>query len=121
MKLEKICTVFEEIAPQRSGSEVPPLLEATEDQQSLSNIGPTLKWTYIMTPRMTLPDISVNRSGYWWPSYAHTKDVRRVDQTTGQTRGAFSEVYRRPINWQTTGNLELVYGHRRKKQRDQMA
>ena len=102
MKLETVGQFSKKSAPQRSGSEVLPL-EATEDQQSLSNIGPTLKWTYIMSPRMT-SDISVNRSGYWWPSYAHTKDVRRVDQTTGQTRGAFAEVYRRPINWQTTGN-----------------
>lgn len=102
MKLETVGQFSKKSAPQRGGSETTPL-EATEDQQSLSNIGPTLKWTYIMSPRMTT-DISVNRSGYWWPSYAHTKDPRRSDQTTSQTRGAFSEVYRRPINWQTTGN-----------------
>jgi Carboxypeptidase regulatory-like domain len=103
MKLETLGQFSKKSAPQRGGSETVPL-EATENQQSLSNIGPTLKWTYIMNPRMTT-DISVNRSGYWWPSYAHTTAVRRVDLTSpGQTRGAFSEVYRRPINWQTTGN-----------------
>jgi hypothetical protein len=102
MKLETVGQFSKKSAPERSGSETL-TYEATEDQQSLSNIGPTLKWTYIVNPRMT-SDVSVNRSGYWWPSYTHTKDVRRVDQTTGQTRGSYAEVYRRPILWQTTGN-----------------
>jgi len=102
MKLETVGQFSKKSAPERGGSELVPF-SATEDQQSLSNIGPTLKWTYIINPRMT-SDISVNRSGYWWPSYAHTKDVRKNDLTTSNVRGAFSELYRRPINWQTTGN-----------------
>jgi len=102
MKLETVGQFSKKSAPQRNGSETTPL-SATQDQESLSNIGPTVKWTYIITPRMT-SDVSVNRSGYWWPSYANTTDIRITDRNTGQTRGAFAANYSRPINWQTTGN-----------------
>jgi hypothetical protein len=73
--------------------------ESAQNQISWSGIGPTLKWTYIITPKMTL-DAAVQRGGYWWPSTGYTRDVRRTDQTTGTTRGSFNENYSRPIKWQ---------------------
>jgi outer membrane receptor for monomeric catechols len=55
-----------------------------------------------MSQRMTL-DASFNRSGYWWPDYAWTDDVRTIDQTTTQTRGAFLELRREPVRWGYNG------------------
>ena len=40
-------------------------------------IGPAFKFTRVMSDRMTM-DASFNRSGYWWPDYAWTKDVRKT-------------------------------------------
>ena len=48
-------------------------------------------------------DASFNRSGYWWPDYAWTDDVRTMDLTTTQTRGAFLELRREPVRWGYNG------------------
>ena len=55
-----------------------------------------------MSQSMTF-DASFNRSGYWWPDYAWTDDVRRTDLTTTHTRGAFLELKREPVRWGWNG------------------
>src|SRR5688500_14950384 len=70
--------------PYRNASQFLPL-EATQNQIAWTAIGPALKWTHILSQNMTF-DASFNRSGYWWPDFAHTDDLRRTDRTTGHTR-----------------------------------
>lgn len=77
---------------------------ASQHQLSWSGIGPTLKWTYIISPTMTL-DAAIQRGGYWWPSTAQTNDIRRVDRNSGWTEGHWGTVYRRPIRWQWPVNF----------------
>ena len=49
-------------------------------------------------------DMGFNRSGYWWPDYAWTDDVRADgSRRRRQTRGAFLEVYRKPVRWGYNG------------------
>jgi hypothetical protein len=88
--------------PYRNASRFLPL-EATQNQIAWTAIGPALKWTHILNQNMTV-DAGFNRSGYWWPDYAWTDDIRRVDLTTDHTRGAFLEVYRKPIRWGYNGS-----------------
>lgn len=87
--------------PYRTASRFSPL-EATQNQIAWTAIGPAVKWTRIINSKMTF-DAGANRSGYWWPDYAWTSDVRRTDQTTTQTRGAFLQVYRQPVRWGWNG------------------
>lgn len=87
--------------PYRNASRFLPA-EATQNQIAWTAIGPALKWTHILNQNMTV-DAGVNRSGYWWPDYAWTDDIRRVDLTTTHTRGAFLEVYRKPVRWGYNG------------------
>ena len=54
----------------RGGSRTVPLT-ATQNQDSWSAVDPTAKFTYIISPPMTL-DWSVNRGGFWWPSRPYT-------------------------------------------------
>ncbi|MEZ5289445.1 MAG: carboxypeptidase regulatory-like domain-containing protein [Vicinamibacterales bacterium] len=72
--------------------------EATQNQIAWTAIGPALKFTRVMNQNMTLA-VGLNRSGYWWPDKAWTDDVRRVDLTTTQTRGAFLELRREPARY----------------------
>jgi hypothetical protein len=102
MKLEVMDQTSLKRAPFRTGSQFVPL-EATQNQWSLTSLGPQIKYTYIISPKMTL-DSAVARAGYWWPTVAHTSDVRITDLTTTQTRGAYLANYRRPIRWQWNGN-----------------
>jgi hypothetical protein len=87
--------------PYRNASAFLPL-EATQNQIAWTAIGPALKWTRIINQNMTF-DAGFNRSGYWWPDYAWTEDVRKTDLTTTQTRGAFLELYRKPVRWGYNG------------------
>jgi len=87
--------------PYRNASTFVPM-EATQNQIAWTAIGPAFKWTTVMSDRMTL-DASFNRSGYWWPDYAWTDDVRSMDLTTTQTRGAFLELRREPVRWGWNG------------------
>ena len=87
--------------PYRNASAFLPL-EATQNQIAWTAIGPAFKWTRIVNQNMTF-DAGVNRSGYWWPDYAWTEDVRRTDLTTTHTRGAFLELYRKPVRWGYNG------------------
>jgi hypothetical protein len=87
--------------PYRNASTFVPL-EASQNQIAWTAIGPSLKWTRIMSQSMTF-DTSFNRSGYWWPDYAWTDDVRQMDLRTTATRGAFLELYREPVRWGYNG------------------
>ena len=89
--------------PYRNASEFLPK-EATQNQIAWTAIGPALKWTHILNQSMTF-DASFNRSGYWWPDFAHTDDVRRSDLTTTHTRGAFLELRREPVRWGYNGTF----------------
>jgi hypothetical protein len=102
MKLESVMQYSQKYAPYRTGSAFV-TAEATQNQKTLVGLGPTARWTYIVSPKMTT-EFNVARSGYWWPTIPHTSDPRRMDITTTQTRGAFLENYRRPIRWQWNGS-----------------
>jgi hypothetical protein len=108
MKLESMVQFGLKAQPYRDASQFLPV-SATQNQRSWSAIGPSLKWTYIINPRMTL-DMSVNRWGYWWPSSARTTAVRITDQTTTHTRGAYAANYQRPIRWSEVGNWSWFKG-----------
>jgi hypothetical protein len=77
-------------------------LEASENQDSTDQIGPVVRWNQILSKTMTL-EASGSRSGYWWPDVPWTTDVRRVDLTTTQTRGAFLQQNRTPVRWGWNG------------------
>ncbi len=87
--------------PYRNASRFVPL-EATQNQIAWTAIGPAAKWTRILSQSMTF-DVGFNRSGYWWPDYAWTDDLRAEDLTTTQTRGAFLELRRDPVRWGYNG------------------
>jgi hypothetical protein len=87
--------------PYRNASAFVPL-EASQNQIAWTAIGPALKYTRIISNTMTA-DMGFNRSGYWWPDYAWTDDVRQQDLTTTAFRGAYLEVYRKPIRWGYNG------------------
>jgi hypothetical protein len=89
--------------PYRSASRFVPL-EASQNQDSWSLIGPSFKFLSILTQRATF-DASLQRGGYWWPDVPWTSDVRITDRTTGATRGAFLETDRRPRRWQYGGTF----------------
>jgi Carboxypeptidase regulatory-like domain len=88
--------------PYRSASRFVPL-EASQNQDSYSMIGPSFKWLTVMGSRATL-DASVQRGGYEWPDVPWSEDVRRMDITTTATRGQFLKQDRHPHRWQTGVN-----------------
>ena len=65
-------------------------------------------------------DASFNRSGYWWPDFAWTDDVRTMDLTTTQTRGAFLELRRDPVRWGYNGTWSWFTHHRLDEPRNQV-
>jgi hypothetical protein len=97
-KVEGMFQVGRKWQPYRTASRFVPL-EASQNQDSWSLIGPSFKWLSILSPRATF-DASLQRGGYWWPDIPWTKDVRRNDLTTTATRGAFLETDRKPRRWQ---------------------
>lgn len=101
MKLELTEQIGRKWQPYRQASAFVPL-EATQNQKSWGAIGPVLKWIDIVNPRMTV-DASINRAGYWWPDIPWTRDIRKTDLTTTQTRGEYQVTYRRPIRWGWNG------------------
>jgi hypothetical protein len=102
-KFEGMFQVGRKWQPYRSASRFVPL-EASQNQDSFSLIGPSFKWLSILSPRMTF-DASLQRGGYWWPDIPWTSDVRITDRTTGATRGAFLETDRKPRRWQYGGTF----------------
>src|SRR5262249_3201012 len=99
MKFELVEQLNRKWQPYRGGS-LYVSKEASQDQLAWTAIGPSLKYVYIINPKQTL-DASINRSGYWWPDYAWTDEIRQTDTGTGNNinRGPFLQVYRRPIRW----------------------
>jgi hypothetical protein len=91
--------------PYRSAGKYVPL-EASQNQHSWLTVGPTLKWTYIVGPKMTAT-AGINRGGYWWPDYdwADDKEVRKTDLRSGAFLGPQLNIYRRPIRWTWNGDL----------------
>lgn len=100
-KLEFVQQLNRKWQPYRTASRFSPL-EATQNQLAWTAIGPSVKWTRIVSQSMTA-DAGVNRSGYWWPDKAWTGDVRRTDLTTTATRGAFLELNREPARYGYNG------------------
>lgn len=97
-KFEGMFQVGRKWQPYRTASRFVPL-ESTQNQDSMSLIGPSFKWLSILSQRATL-DASLQRGGYWWPDVPWTTEVRRQDLTTTATRGAFLETDRSPRRWQ---------------------
>ena len=104
-KIEGMFQVGRKWQPYRTASRYVPL-EATQNQDSLSLIGPSFKWLSILSARSTF-DASLQRGGYWWPDIPWTTDVRKTDLATnnGPTRGAFLETDRNPRRWQYGGTF----------------
>lgn len=91
--------------PYRSSNAFRPA-EAARDQKSWSMLG-NAKWQSILSPNATL-DVQFSRWGYWWPSYANTRDLPlQTDLTTGYTRGSLNENYSKPTRWQWNTTLSL--------------
>ena len=97
-KLEGMFQFGRKWQPYRSGDRFTPL-EASQNQDSWSLIGPSFKWLSILTQRATF-DASVQRGGYWWPDVPWTSDVRMIDRRSTAERGAFLETDRTPRRWQ---------------------
>ena len=122
MKLEASWPLDLKTQPYRGANNRRPL-ETTQNQHSWATYGPNLKWTDIISSKMTAT-ASLNRGGYWWPddpwsgaptnslatstgipTLANANDVRRTDTTTGATLGPQVSIYRRPIRWTWTGDV----------------
>ena len=126
MKLEASWPLNLKTQPYRNASNRVPL-QATQNQHSWATYGPNLKWTNIISSKMTAT-ASINRGGYWWPddpwsgsidairsnlavastgipTIANANDVRRLDTTTNATLGPQLLIYRRPIRWTWTGDV----------------
>jgi Carboxypeptidase regulatory-like domain len=97
-KLEGMFQFGRKWQPYRSASRFVPL-EASQNQDSWSLVGPSFKFLSILSPHSTF-DASLQRGGYWWPDIPWTPDVRKTDLTTTATRGAFLETDRKPRRWQ---------------------
>lgn len=92
-KLDVFWTLNRKWQPYRDASNLLPL-EATQDQDAYSTIGPSARWTYIVNPKMTAT-VQIARGGWWWPMTAWTEDVRKIDLTTRATLGAYFHNYSR--------------------------
>ncbi|HUQ89164.1 MAG TPA: TonB-dependent receptor [Vicinamibacterales bacterium] len=102
-RLEGMFQVGRKWQPYRTASRYIPL-ESTQNQDSMSLIGPSFKWQSVVSPKSTF-EASLQRGGYWWPDVPWTGDVRKTDLATssGPTRGAFLETDRKPRRWQYGG------------------
>jgi len=102
-KFEIMGQVGRKWQPYRTASRYIPL-ESTQNQDSWSLIGPSMKWQSVLSPKSTF-DASLQRGGYWWPDVPWDDGVRKTDLATnnGPTRGAFLETDRTPRRWQYGG------------------
>jgi hypothetical protein len=82
-------------------------LEATQNQDAYSTIGPSARYTYIVNPKTTFT-AQIARGGWWWPMTAYTEDVRKIDLTTNATLGAYFHNYSRAIKWNWTADVARV-------------
>ena len=97
-KFEAMAQVGRKWQPYRTASRFVPL-ESTQNQDSWSLVGPSMKWQSILSPRATF-DASLQRGGYWWPDVPWSPDVRLIDQATTAVRGGFLQTDRTPRRWQ---------------------
>jgi hypothetical protein len=97
-KIEGMFQVGRKWQPYRSASRFVPL-ESSQNQDSMSLVGPSFKWLSVLGSRATF-DASLQRGGYWWPDIPWTTDVRMSDLATTAVRGAFLETDRNPRRWQ---------------------
>jgi hypothetical protein len=98
--------------PYRTASRFVPL-EATQNQDSSTEVGPSLKWLTVLGNRATL-DASLQGGGYSWPDVPWSEEVRTTDLTTGATRGQFLIQDRNPFRWQPSANYTYfadLFGH----------
>lgn len=102
-KLEGMLQLGRKWQPYRTASPFVPL-EATQNQDSWSLIGPSLKWLSVLGARGTF-ETSVQRGGYWWPDTPWSPDVRQQDLTTRTTHGGYLESDRTPRRWQYGGTF----------------
>jgi len=105
-KVDVFWTLNRKWQPYRDASNLLPL-EATQDQDAYSTIGPSARYTYIIDPKTTAT-FQLARGGWWWPMTAWSEDVRKVDLTTKATLGAYFHNYSRAINWNWSGNISRV-------------
>ena len=105
-KLDVFWTLNRKFLPYRDASNLLPL-EASQDQDAYSTIGPSARYTYIISPKMTAT-AQIARGGWWWPMTAWTEDVRKIDSTTRATLGAYFHNYSRAINWNWTADVARV-------------
>jgi Carboxypeptidase regulatory-like domain len=105
-KVDAFWTLNRKWQPYRDASNLLPL-EASQDQDAYSTIGPSARWTWIANSKTTAT-AQLARGGWWWPMTAWTEDVRQIDTTTRATLGAFSHAYSRAINWNWTGDVARV-------------
>ena len=99
-KFEAMGQVGRKWQPYRTASRFVPL-ESTQNQDSMSLVGPSFKWQSVLTAKSTF-ESSLQRGGYWWPDIPWDTGVRKTDLATsnGPTRGAFLETDRKPRRWQ---------------------
>jgi len=102
-KFEIMGQVGRKWQPYRTASRYIPL-ESTQNQDSWSLVGPSMKWQSVLSPKSTF-EASLQRGGYWWPDVPWDEGVRKTDLATnnGPTRGAFLETDRTPRRWQYGG------------------
>ena len=77
-KFEGMGQVGRKWQPYRTASRFVPL-EATQNQDSFSLVGPSFKWLSVLGSNPTF-DASLQRGGYWWPDVPWTTDVRKTDR-----------------------------------------
>lgn len=104
MKFDYVQQFARKWQPYREADQFKPL-EATTSQSYWGEVA-SLKWMYFPHAKMTA-DLAVNRSGTWTTYGAWTEDVRRMDLTTNQARGAAPVDYRDPSRWQYNGSASL--------------
>lgn len=97
-KLEAMFQVGRKWQPYRTASRFVPL-EATQNQDSMSLVGPSFKWQSVLNAKSTF-ETTLQRGGYWWPDVPWDDGVRKTDLQTTATRGGFLQTDRKPRRWQ---------------------
>ncbi len=101
-KFEAMGQVGRKWQPYRTASRFVPL-ESTQNQDSMSLIGPSFKYLSILSTRATF-DASVQRGGYWWPDIPWTTDVRKTDLRRTQHTARRAARSSRPIASRAAGS-----------------
>ncbi len=105
-KVDVFWTLNRKWQPYRDASNLLPL-EASQDQDAYSTIGPSARYTNIIDPKTTFT-FQLARGGWWWPMTAWTEDPRRLDITTNATLGAYFHNYSRAVKWNWTASVARV-------------